>query len=67
MSATPVPDSEFTLAMVQAWAGKFSWTDNQAGADLGLGIVSGVVSVVDTDDQSKRNRNRAKAILDLGG
>ena len=64
---TPVPDSEFTLAMVQGWGNMFGWTDDAAATELGVGITSGVISVIDSSDQAKRNRNRAKAILGIGG
>lgn len=60
------PDSTFTESDVNAWATLLGVSQSDAAIDLGLGIAGGVVSIVGTDDQSKRNRNRAKAILQLG-
>jgi hypothetical protein len=67
-------DSTFVYADVSNWAASFGWSVDDAAEDLGLTVTevqfsppSYSVTVADSSDQAKRNRNRAKAILILGG
>ncbi len=63
-----VPDATtWAEADISAWKDHIGTDLDGAAKDLGLGIVAGVVSVLDSSDQAKKNRNRAKAILGVGG
>ena len=64
MSNPVVPDSTFTTTQVSAWATQLGCTTSDAQADLNLDSSN---NPTDTSDQSKKNRNRAKAILILMG
>lgn len=61
------PDTEFTESMIEEWATFLGCSVANAAYELGLGLSQAVVTIGDSSDQAKRNRNRAKGIIGTSG